>query len=70
MWTNFEARLRELGYVEGRNVAIAFINLEGRPERYEEVVKKLAQFNPDIVVASGPEFALKAALAGKRSAQS
>ena len=30
----FEDRLREVGYVEGRNLTIEFLYLEGRLERY------------------------------------
>jgi putative tryptophan/tyrosine transport system substrate-binding protein len=62
-WDAFDARLRELGYVEGQNLATEFLNLEGHVERYREVAKELARRNVDIIIASGPEASLKAALA-------
>ena len=57
-----ELGLRELGYVNGQNFTIEFINLEGQIGRYPEAMKELVQRKVDILVAAGPEIALKSAL--------
>jgi len=57
-----ELGLRELGYVNGQNFTIEFINLEGQVGRYPEAMKELVQRKVDILVAAGPEIALKSAL--------
>ena len=57
----FEDRLRELGYVEGRNLTIEFLYLEGRLERYPEAMAELLRRQVDVVIAGGQEAALKAA---------
>jgi putative ABC transport system substrate-binding protein len=58
-----DERLRELGWVEGQNLAVEFVNIQGQFDRYGEVMQDLARRNMDIIVALGPEPALKAALA-------
>jgi ABC-type uncharacterized transport system substrate-binding protein len=57
----FEDRLREVGYVEGRNLTIEFLYLEGRLERYPEAMAELLRRQVDVVIAGGQEVALKAA---------
>jgi putative ABC transport system substrate-binding protein len=57
----FEDRLRELGYVESQNLAIEFLYLEGRLERYPEAMAELLRREVDVVIAGGQEAALKAA---------
>src|SRR5215204_846467 len=57
----FEDRLREVGYVEGRNLTIEFLYLEGRLERYPEAMAELLRRQVDVVIAGGQEAALKAA---------
>jgi putative ABC transport system substrate-binding protein len=59
----FDPRMRELGYVEGQNFVVDYIDLEGRPERYPAAMRDLVERKPDIIVAFGPEDALKAAVA-------
>jgi ABC-type uncharacterized transport system substrate-binding protein len=44
----FEQRLRELGYIEGENLAIEFINAPDRPDRIEAAARELAQRNVDV----------------------
>jgi hypothetical protein len=46
-WTAaFVQRLRELGWIDGRNVAIEFRWAEGRPERYAEIAAEFVRLNP------------------------
>jgi putative tryptophan/tyrosine transport system substrate-binding protein len=59
----FDQRLRELGYIEGQNLAIEFIPLNGQVERYGEAMRELVQRKVDVILAFGPEAALKAATA-------
>lgn len=47
--------LADLGYVEGRNVAIEWKWAAGRTERLSELVGELLRANPDIIVAGGPQ---------------
>ena len=58
-----EGRLRELGYVEGRNLVIDFIFLDGQVERYGEAMRALVARKADVLIALGPELSLKAAMA-------
>jgi putative ABC transport system substrate-binding protein len=51
--TPFLAGLRELGYVEGRNLVVERRYGEGRPERLAGLAAELVSNNPDIVVAIG-----------------
>src|SRR5262245_60092049 len=48
----FLQRLRELGYVEGQNVALEVRSVDGRPERYPSVVAELVRLRVDVIVAS------------------
>jgi ABC-type uncharacterized transport system substrate-binding protein len=59
----FERRMLELGYVEGKNFTFDYLDLQGEPDRYGEAMKELVRRKVDIIVAFGPEAALKAALA-------
>jgi putative ABC transport system substrate-binding protein len=58
-----EARFRELGYVEGQGFTLDFITLEGRLERYGEAMRALVARRADVIIAIGPEDALRAAIA-------
>src|SRR5262245_25157358 len=46
----FEQRLRELGYSEGQNLVIEYINAPDRPDRIDEAARELVQRNVDIIV--------------------
>src|SRR6516165_9337957 len=60
-WTAaFVRRLRELGWIEGRNIAIEYRWAEGRPERYAEIAVEFVQLKVDVIVTTGA-----AALAAK-----
>jgi hypothetical protein len=41
----FEQRLRELGYIEGQNLVIEYINAPDRPDRIDEAARELVQRN-------------------------
>jgi putative ABC transport system substrate-binding protein len=58
----FEDRLRELGYVEGRNLTIDFVR-DNDPDRMAAAVDELARRGVD-VIALGNEATLKAAVTG------
>ena len=56
-WENrveaFRAGLRDLGYVEGKNVAIEFRWAEGKVERLRAFAAELAQLKVDVIVTYG-----------------
>jgi putative tryptophan/tyrosine transport system substrate-binding protein len=53
-WTAaFVRRLRELGWVEGRNVTIEYRSAEGRAERYGEIATEFARLKVDVIVTVG-----------------
>jgi putative tryptophan/tyrosine transport system substrate-binding protein len=59
----FMQRLRELGWIEGRNIAIEHRWGEGRNERFAEVAAEFVQLKVDVIVTSGTPavFAVKQA---------
>jgi putative tryptophan/tyrosine transport system substrate-binding protein len=59
LWTAFEQRLQQLGYTEGENLAVEFIDLNGSISRESEAMKELVRRKVDILIASGTEIALK-----------
>jgi putative ABC transport system substrate-binding protein len=59
----FARRLRELGWVEDRTVAIEYRWGEGRPERYADIAAEFIRLKVDVILAAGTE----AALAAKRA---
>jgi putative ABC transport system substrate-binding protein len=48
----FFAALRELGYAEGRNLAVDRYSAEGRPDRFAAIVAEVVGRNPDVIVAN------------------
>jgi putative ABC transport system substrate-binding protein len=53
-WTAaFVQRLRELGWVEGRTVAIEVRWAEGRNERFAEIAAEFVRLKVDVIVTSG-----------------
>jgi|307.fasta_scaffold02814_7 putative ABC transport system substrate-binding protein len=53
-WTAaFVGRLRELGWVEGRTIAIEYRWSEGRPERNAEIAAEFVRLNVDAIVTLG-----------------
>jgi ABC-type uncharacterized transport system substrate-binding protein len=49
----FVARLRELGWVEGRTIAIEYRWSEGRPERYAEIAAEFVRLKVDVILTVG-----------------
>ena len=52
----FVAGLRDLGYVEGRNVALEYRYAEGRPERGRELALQIVSLKPDVIVVLGGDM--------------
>jgi putative ABC transport system substrate-binding protein len=50
----FRQGLRELGYVEGQNIAIEYRFAEGRPERLPALAADLVRLKVDIIVTAAP----------------
>ncbi len=50
----FLQALRELGYVEGQNIAVEYRFAEGSPERLPEFAAKLVALKADIIVTPNP----------------
>jgi putative ABC transport system substrate-binding protein len=50
----FLPRLRELGWVEGRNVAIEVRWADGRTERFAEIAAEFVRLKVDVIVTAGP----------------
>jgi ABC-type uncharacterized transport system substrate-binding protein len=59
----FRQGLRDLGYVEGRDVVIEYRDAEGKPERFAALAAELIALNVDVIVAPGT----LAGLAAKRA---
>jgi hypothetical protein len=54
----FFEELRRLGYVEGRNLAVARYSAEGRNERHAEIAREVVRTKPDVVVTVGSGMVL------------
>ena len=50
----FRQGLRELGYMEGKNIAIEWRSAEGKFERQSELAAELVRLKVDVIVSSGP----------------
>jgi putative tryptophan/tyrosine transport system substrate-binding protein len=59
----FVQRLRELGWIDGRNLAIEYRWAEGRNERYTEIAAELVRLKVDVIVT----VATPATLAAKQA---
>ena len=51
------AGLRDLGYVEGRNINFRYGYAEGHPERLPDIALEAAALKPDVIVALGGDVA-------------
>jgi ABC-type uncharacterized transport system substrate-binding protein len=54
--------LRELGYIEGQNIAIEYRYAEGKLERFPELLAELVRLRVDIIVVAGGLPAIQAAM--------
>jgi putative ABC transport system substrate-binding protein len=54
--TAFVRRLRELGWIEGRTVAIEYRWADGRSERLTEIAAELVRLKVDVIVTAGSAF--------------
>ncbi len=52
--------LRELGYVEGRNLILEYRSADGHAERFPDLVSELVRLNVDLVVTRGTPAAMAA----------
>jgi putative ABC transport system substrate-binding protein len=59
----FAQRLRELGWIDGRNIAIEYRWADARPERYAEISAEFVRLKIDVIVTAGtaPVLAAKQA---------
>jgi ABC-type uncharacterized transport system substrate-binding protein len=48
--------LRDLGYVEGQNIALEYQGAEGHPERSRELALQVVAMNPDVIVVLGGDM--------------
>jgi putative ABC transport system substrate-binding protein len=55
------AALRELGHIEGQNIAIEFRHAEGKPDRYPELVAELVGLKVDLILVAGGTTPIQAA---------
>ena len=53
--------LRELGYVEGQNIAIEYRYADGKPDRFPDLAVELVRLKVDIIVAAGGSVIVQAA---------
>ncbi len=53
--------LHELGYIEGRNIAIEYRYAEGKRDRYPELAAELVRLKVDIIVVTGADTVIRAA---------
>jgi len=67
LWAPIEQGLRELGHVEGQNLAVEYINLNGRIDGIGEAMQELVRRKVDVIVSLGNEINLKSALAATRT---
>ena len=56
----FQRRLRELGYVDGRNIVIEYRFAEGKFDRLDQLAAELVRLNVDIIVSVVTQASLAA----------
>jgi ABC-type uncharacterized transport system substrate-binding protein len=56
----FREGLRDLGYIEGKNVAIEYRYTEGKRDRYADFVSDLVRLKVDVIIADGSGLAAAA----------
>jgi putative tryptophan/tyrosine transport system substrate-binding protein len=63
----FDRRLLDLGYIEGKNIAIEFQNAEGKFERLPEIAAEMVRHNVDLLLAGGAQAVADAARRATRT---
>ncbi len=58
--TTFRSALRDLGYLEGRNMTLALRYADGAPERLLPLARELVALNPDVIVTGAQSGAMAA----------
>src|SRR5882757_10633876 len=53
IWDHFRQGLRNLGYIDGQNIAIEYRSADGQPYRLATVANDLAHLPVDVIVTSG-----------------
>ncbi|MGA9512447.1 MAG: ABC transporter substrate-binding protein [Pseudolabrys sp.] len=61
----FRQKLRELGHVEGKNIAIEYRWAEGQDDRLPNLASELVRLKPDVIVTTGTPGAVAAMQATK-----
>jgi ABC-type uncharacterized transport system substrate-binding protein len=67
LYEAFEQRLRELGYVDGRNVSIEFRSAGGNPELIPRLTRELVDLGVDVLLTAGGESSIRAAKEATRT---
>ncbi len=65
-WQPFLAELRELNYVEGRNLVLTYRGADGKPDRLPGLAADLMKAKVELIVTTGP----RETLAAKRATSS
>jgi ABC-type uncharacterized transport system substrate-binding protein len=58
----FRAALRELGYLEGKNIVIEYRYADGKRDRQAEIADELVRLKNEIIVISGGDVVIRAAM--------
>src|SRR5687768_3760307 len=58
----FRQGLRELGYVEGKNILVEYRSAEGRPDRFASMAAEMVRLQVDLIVAGGGGPSARAAM--------
>ena len=66
IYAAFDQRLRELGYIEGQNLVVDFVNPEEHVDGVEGAIKELVDRNVNVIIAPY-ESVVKSALAANRT---
>jgi putative ABC transport system substrate-binding protein len=53
MWNYFRQGLRDLGYIDGQNIAFEYRSAEGQPDGLATVASELAGLSVNVIVTSG-----------------
>jgi putative tryptophan/tyrosine transport system substrate-binding protein len=53
MWNYFRQGLRDLGYIDGQNIAFEYRSAEGQPDRLATVASELARLPVNVILTSG-----------------